>query len=142
MTTLAHGIRAPKDPNKPEHYTGLIIPGPSGKYLALYHLKGKEWRFAGGKIELDEVPLQCAVREAFEEFDIIVLAAHFQEIVTHTADGSLWTGHWFVVDKYDGVPRLKEPHKHSEMKWLTLADLRCFNAHPEYDVAVNHFQGR
>lgn len=142
MTTLAHGTRAPKDPNKPERYTGLIISGAHGKYLTLYHLKGKEWRFGGGKIEEDELPIVCAAREAFEEFDIVITAMHFQQIVTHEADGGLWEGHWFVVDKYDGCPKLKESHKHSDMKWFSLDDLRCLNAHPEYEVAVNHFQGR
>jgi 8-oxo-dGTP pyrophosphatase MutT (NUDIX family) len=141
MTTLAHGIRPAKDPSKPERYTGLIIPGRSGSYLALYHLKGQEWRFAGGKIEEGELPMSCAAREAYEEFGIVVTAMRFQQIVTHEADGQLWEGHWFVVDAFDGVPDLKEPHKHSGFRWLTLVELATLNAHPEHEVAAAHYAG-
>ena len=46
------------------------------------------WNGVGGKIEENETPLECAVREIFEETGIELLNIQYKGIVTWDVDGS------------------------------------------------------
>lgn len=128
--------------NKPKVYASLVIPGSHLTFLSLFHNKSQSWRFGGGKLEDGELPLAAAVREAQEEFGIEVTAARLLQVVTHFVDGADWTGHWFLVEKFNGVLKLNEPHKHSKAAWLSLCDLADRNCHPEYEVAKSYHEGK
>jgi 8-oxo-dGTP diphosphatase len=53
------------------------------------NLAGK-WEFPGGKIEHNETPQQCLIREMKEEFDIdVVIGKFFDESVYHYESGKI-----------------------------------------------------
>ena len=55
----------------------LIAQRPSGKHGAL------KWEFPGGKLEDDEDPRDCLVREIKEEMDIDVAVDQIAEVLFH-----------------------------------------------------------
>jgi 8-oxo-dGTP diphosphatase len=55
----------------------LIAQRPPGKHGAL------KWEFPGGKLEADEDPRDCLVREIKEELDIEVAVDHIADVVYH-----------------------------------------------------------
>jgi 8-oxo-dGTP diphosphatase len=116
-------------------FATTIIRNAEGKFLTLHarHAKEHEWRFPGGKLDLGETPIQCAIRELYEEIDIAPLTEpkylgyKFIEV-----EGQTWLGYVFQVDRYAGEPRNMEPGKHDEMRWLTAAELQALGSEFEY----------
>jgi 8-oxo-dGTP diphosphatase len=126
------------DPNV-RHYAALILRDGSGRYFTLHHSKKAEhqWRFPGGKVDQNEIPINAAIREAWEELGIAVTGIKLVEITEdHFTDKSTWRGHFFEILSYDGVPSLREPDKHDDWQYLDVADLKREDAHPEYEVAL------
>lgn len=80
---------------------------------------------AGG-VEPGETLRQAASREAFEEIGVRIAPEHLTLVHTLYAftDGDHWTGHFFEARIWEGVPEVKEPHKHSEWLWSTLEGLQ------------------
>jgi len=55
----------------------LIAQRPAGKHGAL------KWEFPGGKLEAEEDPRDCLVREIKEELDVEVAVERIAEVVYH-----------------------------------------------------------
>lgn len=55
----------------------LITRRPPGKHGAL------KWEFPGGKLEEDEKPSRCLIREIREELDVEVEVGKIREVVFH-----------------------------------------------------------
>lgn len=55
----------------------LIAQRPAGKHGAL------KWEFPGGKLEADEDPRSCLVREVKEELDIEITVHQIADVVYH-----------------------------------------------------------
>jgi len=126
-------------------YVAVVIPSHANPnaYLTMHFVEKKEknWRFAGGKVEEGEILAEAAIRETEEELDI-----HPTKLIsigswTHFVDGKNWTGHYFLIPEYQGIPRLVES-KHSEIRYLTLYDLIRYNADPEFRVVAALESGR
>jgi ADP-ribose pyrophosphatase YjhB (NUDIX family) len=108
------------------------IPGAK-TYLTLKHIKHNgRWRFPGGKPETGELLKEALIRELMEEIDIE--AVNPEKLTVHhvQVDGDLWRCFFFLVTEYKGIPRIRKPHKHSELRYLNLYDLINFNSDPEY----------
>ena len=60
----------------------------------------------GGKVEPDESPVQCAMRETLEEVGVrVVKAVRMAELRFVEQADEQWLGHVFVASRYEGVPK-------------------------------------
>ncbi len=95
----------------------LIAKRPASKSF------GGKWEFPGGKIEPEETPEQCLVREIKEEFGIDVEVKkpiHRWEFDYHRPDGRKFLFHSFLCSVVNGEPELKE---HEDMRWVEAKEL-------------------
>jgi 8-oxo-dGTP diphosphatase len=87
--------------------------GP-GRHLAGY------WEFPGGKIELNETPEQCLVRELKEELSIeAIIGDHIMNNDYHYPNKTI-TLHSYWVNAFTGDIQLTD---HDSFRWLTVAEL-------------------
>lgn len=71
-----------------------------------------------GHVDLGETPIECAVREVAEEVGIILDPGRLR------ACGTMFRRSleprvdlFFTASEWDGEPRIREPHKCSELVW-------------------------
>lgn len=106
----------------------LIAQRPKGKALA-----GK-WEFPGGKLEPNESPEACLVREISEELGCVVCVESAMTPVVHHYDSlsiELLPFHCFVKE---GEPKAVE---HSAIRWLNLAHLLKHDL-ADADIPIAH----
>jgi mutator protein MutT len=111
----------------PEHITaGAAIYDKDGKILIFKHVKINKYTIPVGKADPGETAVQAIIREVREELGIKIL--NLKEVSVNNFDYKKWNMsvefHLFEVLKYSGVPKNIEPHKHSEMLWLELKDVK------------------
>jgi 8-oxo-dGTP diphosphatase len=99
----------------------LIARRPASSRLA------NKWEFPGGKVEGGETPEACLTRELKEELDIEVsIGAFLGESVYHYRHGSIrllaYQTYWDT-----GEIDVKD---HDEIKWVSLAELDCYEFTP------------
>lgn len=94
---------------RPDHTGTLLFLVVGGRVLLIHKKTGHgagKINAPGGKLEADETPLLCAVRETREEVGIDVekprLAARLRFADT---DAPGWLGYVFLSHGYSGVPR-------------------------------------
>lgn len=78
-----------------------------------------------GSIDAHETPAQAAVREVSEEIGVLVKTenlhlVHTMHSLTH---GQEWIGMYFLCQTWEGIPTIKEPHKHSELIWNPITEM-------------------
>lgn len=93
-----------------------------------------------GAIDGGEVLIKAARREVKEEIDIEVKESdlelvHTIHCLTH---GKEWLGVFFVANEWKGKPKINEPHKHCELKWVSMNSLPE-NIIPYVKQAVNSY---
>ncbi len=102
-----------------------VIIKKNEKYLLLRRSDEDEpknnglWECAGGKIEPDEAPEQCAAREVMEETGLKIRIIKEIIVLTDKKANKAYV--------YLGEPISKDikiSHEHSEYKWFTLEDIR------------------
>jgi len=108
---------------------GIIVH--EGKVLIARRKQGQNhgglWEFPGGKIEVNETPQECLVRELHEELGIEVEAGR---IVAEAWDRS---GHGsFVILAVEAglVSGSIRPTVHDEVKWVSWEDLPAYPLAP------------
>lgn len=78
-----------------------------------------------GALDGQEKLSDAIVREAKEEVDITVAAKNIQ--LFHTmhcfTHGEEWLGQFFVANNWEREPKVNEPQKHSEVKWVKMNEL-------------------
>lgn len=90
------------------------------------HMAGY-WEFPGGKIEKNETPEQCLVRELFEEFTIQSRIGKLSgENIHRYCDKTIHLAA-YLVEHIGGEFELKD---HDEMRWLTLDELNTVDWAP------------
>lgn len=85
----------------------LVFPFYNGSFIMSYHLKRRGWEFPAGKREEGETPIECGVRETFEETGAIL-----KNIVTlgyYTVDNTNKYAIFMAeVERFEPKPRLSE----------------------------------
>jgi 8-oxo-dGTP diphosphatase len=86
------------------------------------------WGLPGGGMDAGETPRQSAAREAKEETGVIIDPDGIQ-FATFTNDifleesGEHWITLYFISRAYKGEPKIMEPHKCEEWRWVDLDDI-------------------
>lgn len=77
------------------------------------------WCAPGGKLEYGEEPAVAAEREALEEASVVVKDIRFIGYTNDiTDDGQHWVTFGFAADWESGDPRVCEPDKCEEWRWV------------------------
>ena len=114
---------------------GAIIKNKNNEILMMKHNKFNLWTIPIGKVDINEDIEDGVIRELFEELSI--KAQRMQELatgnVTYKKDyGNLDVKIYiFEILKYKGEIKNKEPHKHSELKWMTLDEIKKISKHSD-----------
>lgn len=123
-----------------EHYKTLsaifpiILQEKDGDIQILLHRRKNtgyqdgKWDMAGsGHVDEGETAKMAVVRECAEELGIDVKTTDLSFIhLSHRVNnngGRTYYDIYFVVNKYDGTPKIMEPDKCSELKWFKINDL-------------------
>lgn len=85
--------------------------------------EGGKWDFPGGSVEYGEKCADAIIREIKEEFDIEIL--ELLEVVDHILpeENQHWVSPTFIARIKSGEPKIMEPEKCMEIKWVTLEDV-------------------
>lgn len=112
---------------EPRLGTGAAIL-EGGRILLIRRIRDPEagaWGLPGGKVDLLETASAACDREIFEETGLRVQAGELlctvDEIVAR--EGVHWFAPVFRIERFEGTPRICEPHKHDGLEWFDLDDL-------------------
>lgn len=83
------------------------------------HLEG-HWEFPGGKLEPDESPEECLVRELSEEIGVVARPRRILEVVFHRYPEKSVLLLFYRCDLVEGEPR---PLDCDEVRWVPLDEL-------------------
>lgn len=78
-----------------------------------------------GSLDAGEEILPAAIREAKEEVGVDVKEEDIKLAnVQHCKMGEdTWINFFYVANVWEGEPKVCEPHKHSEVKWVKISEL-------------------
>lgn len=78
-----------------------------------------------GALDGTETLSEAVIREAKEEVGVIVDPNDIGLIHTMHCftNGEEWLGQFFMTQKWQGQPTIKEPDKHNELKWVNITNL-------------------
>jgi 8-oxo-dGTP diphosphatase len=120
--------------NSIERHTVLVAAAVlerDGKVLAARRKKGSHleghWEFPGGKIEPDESPEECLVRELAEEIGVRVRSRGILEVVFHRYPEKNVLLLFYRCDLLGGEPRAIEC---DEVRWVASEDLTSLDWAP------------
>jgi 8-oxo-dGTP diphosphatase len=84
-----------------------------------------KWDFPGGSVEFGETCKGAIKREIREEFGIEIEILDMIELVDHIMpeQGQHWVSPSYVARLTKGTPKIMEPKKISEIKWIDLKDI-------------------
>lgn len=103
--------------------TAAIIHN-DGKLLLCQKPKGKRcellWEFPGGKIDHDETPEECLIRECSEELGVIIKTEQLVQEVEYEYPDINVNIHFFLCTLVEGEPKCIE---HNDVRWFTLNDI-------------------
>ncbi len=110
----------------PEPRVGCGAAIVSGRRLLLLQRihapEALHWGLPGGKVDFLE-PLTAAVaREVLEELGLVIRPERLLCITDQidAAAGTHWLAPVYLVERFEGEPRLMEPHKHAAFGWFPL----------------------
>ena len=110
--------------------TAAIIKDKNRLLIAKRHSKdplGGKWEFPGGKIEPDETPQECLVREIKEELGVDVeIGPFYDDNVYSSQDHDIHLlFYWAEVINGEVIPVV-----HDDLKWITIDELANFDFAP------------
>lgn len=104
---------------KPE-FSRVFIKDDLGDILVLKDRKRKGiWNIPGGKQEINETPIDCAIRELREELALEI--SELEEIyhADLVFDDVVWSAHFYFAGVVKGRPTLNEPHKIEGVQFIS-----------------------
>lgn len=104
---------------KPE-FSRVFIKNDLGDILVLKDRKRKGiWNIPGGKQEINETPVDCAIRELREELALEI--SELEEIyhADLVFDDVVWSAHFYFAGVVKGRPTLNEPHKIEGVQFIS-----------------------
>ena len=110
----------------------LIARREAGKHLAGY------WEFPGGKIEKNETPEQCLIREIKEEFLVELEVKEFigESVFNYPEKDVKLLGYRCIIK--NGVLSLQD---HDKIEWITFQEITNFKMAPA-DIPLIEFYGQ
>lgn len=107
---------------KPKTYGSRAIILSENSILLAKNINSKHWSLPGGKIEKDESPEQCLIRELKEELDIDVSSSEYKlgEYIANK-EGKLDTVHIFIIRLKSSY--FKKQWELADAKWFALSEL-------------------
>ncbi|MFA5871875.1 MAG: NUDIX domain-containing protein [Parcubacteria group bacterium] len=116
-----------------------------GKYLMIRRSADRKWmpnhvHTVGGKMNLDENPYDCALRELKEEAGItaknIQLEVAYHEIAPYKKESCNWLVFYFSGEYKSG--RVKNKISEGELVWLTPRELLKSKLHSSIKFVIKH----
>lgn len=106
---------------------GAVILNRKGEiFLALRGPQARNerhrWEFPGGSVEFGETLKRALVREIREEYGFSIEVVRLLDVVDHIIpkESQHWVSPTFLCRYKSGTPRIREPHKCSEIGWFPL----------------------
>lgn len=110
---------------------GGIILNKEGKFLLIQRGKKSKnevgmWGFPGGALEFGETIEEAIIREVQEELGVKIKPLKKLAPVNHRIPNEKqhWVAVPYICQLVSGRPKIKEPDKISDMRWLSLEDAR------------------
>jgi 8-oxo-dGTP diphosphatase len=107
----------------------LILRAPAGGRILLMRRAGSDYgegqlAFPAGHVDLGETPTASIIREAYEELGITVIPARLAPAgVMFRRSLEPRVDFFFTANTWQGTPRIREPHKCTELVWADPDDL-------------------
>ncbi|MCX5658207.1 MAG: 8-oxo-dGTP diphosphatase MutT [Planctomycetota bacterium] len=111
----------------------LIARRPDGAVL------GGFWEMPGGKIEADETPERCIVREFAEELGVAVATGDALAVIEHHYEHAHVKLHPFLCTLVSGEPRNLEVAEH---RWIRPAELDAYKFPSANRPLIDHLMTR
>lgn len=124
---VVNGPLYTKEDCKDHECVGMFIR-ENNKVLILYHVKMDMWAIPVGKVKSNQSVEEALREEANEELGIDII--QFKEIITTYRPYIINSinvrvdYHIFEITKYDGKIENCEPHKHKNLKFVTIEDTK------------------
>ncbi|NDD57698.1 MAG: NUDIX domain-containing protein [Chlamydiae bacterium] len=102
-----------------KHFTATAYILKEGKTLLVFHKKLQKWLPPGGHVEVDELPNECAIREAKEETGLDVKILPQENLWLHFANASSFERPYLCL--LEEIPAFGNTlaHKHIDMIYIT-----------------------
>lgn len=110
------------------HAIAAVIYDKDNRVLMLEHVKYNFWTIPVGKVLKNQALYDALKEEVFEECNVKILKA--KEITSKDFDYLRKEipvkvhSHLFEVEKWTGDVKNKEPQKHSDMKFMTIDEIK------------------
>jgi 8-oxo-dGTP diphosphatase len=98
-------------------FSRVLIKDANNNILVIQD-RPDHWNFPGGKQEIDESPLECAIREVSEEIGIQIYDLTEIHQGYFNFGDTKWRGHFFFANSVSGVPDIKELDKIKEIQFI------------------------
>jgi len=95
---------------------------PGTKRLG-YGTTSDYWEIPGGKSDPDENPIDTAIREAKEETNLDLSNCEIIYKDVEKTDVGTWDFFVVLAKECSGEPKVTEPNKYSEFRWISINDI-------------------
>lgn len=102
-----------------------------------------QWDTISGHVEAMEFMRDAVVREAMEEINIVIKPDDLKFLmISHNqiSEDQMYYNIFFTTDKFEGIPEIMEPHKHTDLKWFPI-DKLPENIVRDRKIALDHLDG-
>lgn len=110
----------------------LVIQNNEGKILTFWHNKFSFRTIPLGKAEKGQTPEDAAKQEALEELGITVTGLKLlgADMKQKIREGRVVCIHLFcfLVESFEGTITNNEPHKHADIAWCSLDELKALTS--------------